>query len=81
MLKLFRGYATEKGKLGRFRKEAVIEGFKHCWQTKQYHVIVHVCLRMKRADLQADRELLQFYDIANDMTPEDASGQLEFVWE
>jgi DNA modification methylase len=81
MLKLFRGYATEKGKLGSFRKEAVIEGFKHCWQTKQYHVIVHVCLRMKRADLQADRELLQFYDIANDMTPEDASGQLEFVWE
>ena len=81
MLKLFRGYATEKGKLGSFRKEAVIEGFKHCWQTKQHHVIVRVCDRIKRADLQADRELLQFYDIALDMTPEDASGQLEFVWE
>lgn len=81
MLKLFRGYATEKGKLGSFRKEAVIEGFKHCWQTKQFHVIVRVCERMKPADLQADRELLQFYDIAKDMTPEDASGQLEFVWE
>lgn len=81
MLKLFRGYATEKGKLGSFRKEAVIEGFKHCWQTKQHHVIVRVCERMKPADLQADRELLQFYDIAKDMTPEDASGQMEFVWE
>lgn len=81
MLKLFRGYATEKGKLGSFRKEAVIEGFKHCWQTKQHHVIVRVCERMKPADLQADRELLQFYDIAKDMTPEDATGQTEFVWE
>jgi hypothetical protein len=81
MLKLFRGYATEKGKLGRFRKEAVIEGFKHCWQTKQFHVIVRVGERIKPADLQADRELLQFYDIAKDMTPENASGQLEFVWE
>lgn len=81
MLKLFRGYATEKGKLNSFRKEAVIEGFKHCWQTKQHHVIVRVCERIKPADLQADRELLQFYDIAKDLTPADATGPMEYVWE
>ncbi len=79
MLKLFRVYATDKGKLTSFRKEAVIEGFKHCWQTKQYGVIVKVAKRMKEADLHSDRELMQFYDVANDMTPEDEGGQLELV--
>jgi hypothetical protein len=79
LLKLFKGYATEKGKLGSFRKEAVIEGYKHCWQTKQFHIIVRVSERIKPADLQADRELLQFYDIAKDMIPDATAATAEYV--
>jgi DNA modification methylase len=79
MLKLFRVYATDKGKFTSFRKEAVIEGFKQCWQTKQFHIIVRVSERMKPADLQADRELLQFYDIAKDMSPDTTLVNAEYV--
>jgi hypothetical protein len=79
MLRRFRGYATESGKLVSFRKEAVIEGFKRCWQTKQFHIIVRVSERMRPADLQADRELLQFYDIAKDMIPDATAATAEYV--
>lgn len=81
MLSVFREYARVATKLHSFRKEAVIEGFKHCWQTQQYGMIVRVCERMKPADLQADRELMQFYDVAKDLVPPEAPVQTEFEWE
>jgi hypothetical protein len=80
MLKLFRGYLEEKS-VRTFRKEAVLEGFRYCWQTRQYGVIVKLCDKLRPIDLQADREIMQFYDIAKDLTPHDERGQMEFVWD
>jgi len=80
-LKQFRQYLMESKTLRTFRKEAVLEGFRYCWQTKQYGVIVNLCSKMRPVDLQADRELMQFFDIAKDLTPHDESGQMEFVYE
>ena len=48
---------------------------------RQYGVIVQICERIKPSDLQSDRELLQFYDIAKGLVPEDATGQMEMVWD
>ena len=80
LLKIFEGYAKERGQLKSFRKEAVIEGFKHCWQTKQYGVIVLVCEKIPAKILQEVPEFVQFYDIAKDLAPEQL-GQLDFTWE
>jgi len=80
LLKLFDGYVRETGQLKTFRKEAVLEGFRHCWDTKQYAVIVAVCERIPVKTLQEIHEFVQFYDIAKDIAPE-APAQLEFTWE
>ncbi len=80
LLKLFDGYVRETGQLKTFRKEAILEGFRHCWDTKQYAVIVAVCERIPVKTLQEIHELVQFYDIAKDIAPEPAA-QLEFTWE
>lgn len=80
LLKLFREYAAAKGPLKSFRTEAVLEGFRHCWETRQYGVIVHVCEMMPAKVLQDIQEFVQFYDIAKDLTPKRAE-QVEFVWE
>ena len=80
LLKVFEGYAKERGQLKSFRKEAVIEGFKHCWQTKQYGVIVLVCEKIPAKILQEVPEFVQFYEIAKDLAPEQL-GQLDFTWE
>lgn len=81
LLKQFQNYVRGAGKLKTFRKEAVLEGFKHCWQTKQYGVIVAVCERIPDKILEEDHDLIQFYDIAKDLAPEPTGNQLQFVWE
>lgn len=79
-LKTFEGYTKSKGQLKIFRKEAILEGFKHCWQTKQFGVIVAVCESIPAKILQEVPEFVQFYDIAKDLAPTETQ-QLEFTWE
>ena len=80
LLKTFEGYVKSKGQLKVFRKEAILEGFKQCWQTKQYGVIVAVCESIPAKILQEVPEFVQFYDIAKDLAPAE-TVQLEFTWE
>lgn len=80
MLRTFEGYVKLKGQLKTFRKEAIIEGFKHCWQTKQLGIIVAICERIPAKVLQEIPEFVQFYDIAKDLAPAETQ-QLEFTWE
>ncbi|WP_309710700.1 hypothetical protein [Armatimonas sp.] len=80
LLKLFRDYANAKGPLKVFRKEAVLEGFRHCWDTKQYGIIVAICEKIPDKILQEIHEFVQFYDIAKDLAPM-ASEQMTFSWE
>ncbi|MHB9129933.1 MAG: DNA methyltransferase [Armatimonadota bacterium] len=80
LLRTFDGYTKSKGQLKVFRKEAILEGFKHCWQTKQFGVIVAVCENIPPKILQEIPEFVQFYDIAKDLAPAE-TVQLEFTWE
>jgi len=80
LLRTFEGYVKLKGQLKVFRKEAILEGFKHCWQTKQFGVIVAVCESIPVKILQEVPEFVQFYDIAKDLAPAE-TVQLEFTWE
>ena len=80
LLRLFQGYTREKGALKTFRKEAVTEGFKQCYETNQYGVIVAVCEKIPEKVLQEIPEFVMFYDIAKDLALERVE-QTEFVWE
>ena len=80
LLKMFREYASAKGPLKTFRTEAVLEGFRYCWETKQYGIVVQVCEKIPAKVLQEVHDLVQFYDIAKDLAPE-RMDQLEFTWE
>jgi hypothetical protein len=80
LLKTFEAYTKSQGPLKVFRKEAILEGFKHCWQTKQYGVIVVVCENIPAKILQEVPEFVQFYDIAKDIAPAETE-QLDFTWE
>jgi DNA modification methylase len=80
LLKLFREYTAAKGPLKTFRTEAVLEGFRYCWETKQYGIVVQVCEKIPAKVLQEIHDLVQFYDIAKDLAPERVE-QLEFTWE
>jgi len=84
LLRLFQGYTKEKGALKTFRKEAVMEGFKQCYETNQYGVIVAVCEKIPEKVFQEIPEFVMFYDIAKDMIKDLAPErveQTEFVWE
>ena len=84
LLRLFQGYTREKGALKTFRKEAVMEGFKQCYETNQYGVIVAVCEKIPEKVFQEISEFVMFYDIAKDMIKDLAPErveQIEFVWE
>jgi hypothetical protein len=80
LLKTFETYVGSKGTLKNFRKEAIIEGFTHCWKTRQYAAIVHVGERIPDKILREIHEFTQFYDIAKTRAPE-VPSQLEFAWE
>lgn len=80
LLRVFESYTKFGGQLKTFRKEAILEGFKHCWQTKQFGIIVAVCEKIPAKILQDIQEFVQFYDIAKDLAPE-PQPQLEFTWE
>jgi hypothetical protein len=82
LLKQFRGYCESSGKLLAFRKEAVLAGFQHCWQTDQPAVIVQLCRRMKPEHLQLHQDLMLFHDVARQQLPDtDAPEPVVFVWD
>lgn len=80
MLREFQDYVRRPGQLKLFRTEAVLAGFAHCWETKQYDVIVGVCERIPPKVLQEVQDLVMFYDIAKERAPEKIT-QFEFKWE
>jgi len=57
-----------------------MEGFKQCYETKQYGVIVAICEKIPAKVFQEIPEFVMFYDIAKDLAPEQVE-QIEFVWE
>ncbi|MCM1566962.1 MAG: site-specific DNA-methyltransferase [Dehalobacter sp.] len=82
LLKIFEDYAKGKSKMKVFRREAVLEGFRECWETKQYSVIVAVCERLPASVLQESPDIKQFYEIARDRVPQQTVKNTQiFLWE
>ena len=79
LLRIFEGYVNGHGPLKIFRREALLEGFRECWHSKQYGVIVSACERLPNAVLQENADIKTFYDIARDRLPEQP-GQTSFQW-
>ena len=69
LLRLFEGYKKEienpRTKIKEVRVEALREGFKQCYQDKEFKTIVKVGDRIPNNLLMEDEVLLQFYDIAS----------------
>ncbi|MDD2475932.1 MAG: DNA methyltransferase [Dysgonamonadaceae bacterium] len=69
LLKIFEGYKNEtkkpRTKIKEARVEALREGFKQCYQDKDFKTIVTVGDRIPNNLLMEDEVLLQFYDIAS----------------
>ena len=69
LLRLFEGYKKEiekpRAKLKEVRVEALREGFKQCYQDKDFKTIVNIGDRIPNNLLMEDEVLLQFYDIAS----------------
>lgn len=80
MLREFQEYVRRTGQLKLFRTEALLAGFAHCWDSKQYDVIVGVCEKIPPKVLQEIQDLVMFYDIAKERAPEKVT-QFEFKWE
>lgn len=69
LLRLFEGYKKEienpRTKIREVRVEALREGFKQCYQEKDFQTIVSIGDRIPNNLLMEDEVLLQFYDIAS----------------
>lgn len=69
LLRLFEGYKKEienpRAKIKEVRVEALREGFKQCYQDKDFKTIVNIGDRIPNNLLMVDEVLLQFYDIAS----------------
>jgi hypothetical protein len=82
LLRLFATYATGKGKLKEFRREALIEAFRYCWNSGQEAVFVTVCQRIPDKLLRDDAQLSEAYDLAADrVASRPPPAQQEFEWE
>ena len=64
LLKEFEEYLKGKGKLKKFRTEAIRVGFAKLWKEKDYENIVKVGNRLPERVIQEDDKLLMYYDIA-----------------
>lgn len=64
LLKEFDEYRDSKGKLKKFRTEAIRAGFKYCWKEKDYKTIVSIGERMPESIVQEDPSILMYYDNA-----------------
>lgn len=69
LLRVFDGYKKEienpRAKIKEVRVEALREGFKQCYQDKDFKTIVSIGDRIPNNLLMEDEVLLQFYDIAS----------------
>jgi hypothetical protein len=65
LLKEFEEYLNSKGKLKRFRTEAIRVGFAKLWKEKNYKLIVKMGDRIPENVLQEDDKLLMYYDISS----------------
>ena len=64
LLKEFQEYLSTKGKLKRFRSEAIRAGFAKLWKDKDYATIVSVAERLPEETIHEDQNLLMYYDIS-----------------
>jgi len=64
LLKEFEEYLVGKGKLKKFRTEAIRVGFAKLWENKDYDNIVKIGNRLPETVVQEDDKLLMYYDIA-----------------
>ena len=64
LLKEFEEYLEAKGKLKKFRTEAMRVGFAKLWKDKNYKLIVETAERMPEKVIQEDDKLLMYYDIS-----------------
>jgi hypothetical protein len=64
LLKEFEAYAQSRGKLTKFRSEAVRAGFKEAWGRQDYGLIVTVGDRLPDEVFVDDPSLLMYYDNA-----------------
>lgn len=62
--KEFEEYMNSKGKLTKFRSEAIRVGFSRLWKEKNYQAIVSIAERLPEATIQEDQNLLMYYDIS-----------------
>jgi hypothetical protein len=83
LLRLFATYAAGKGKLKEFRREALIEAFRYCWNSGQEAVFVSVCQRIPDKLLRDDAQLSEAYDLAADRVASRPlpPQQQEFEWD
>ncbi|MGE5580736.1 MAG: DNA methyltransferase [Bacillota bacterium] len=80
LLRVFSGYVAQRGRIKVFRREALLEGFRYCWESKQFGTVLRVCEKLPLTVVQGDREIQMYSDIAKDMVSTSAT-QLEFKWE
>ncbi len=64
LLREFAEYAEGRGRLRKFRTEAVRAGFADAWRRRDYATIVKVAGRLPERVLQEDPDLLMYYDNA-----------------
>ncbi len=82
LLRVFAGYSAGKGKLREFRREALVEAFRYCWNTAQHAVFVAVCDRISDKVIREDAQLSEAYDLCvSVIASQPPPAQLEFVWE
>jgi hypothetical protein len=64
LLREFNEYVEGRGRLRKFRTEAVRAGFADAWHRRDYATIVKVAERLPERVLQEDPDLLMYYDNA-----------------
>lgn len=64
LLKEFEAYISKKGKLEKFRSEALKAGFKEAWARRDFHMIVQVGSRLPEEVFAEDESLLYYLDNA-----------------
>ncbi len=64
LLKEFEGYLGTKGKLKKFRTDAIRVGFAKLWADKNYKLIVETADRLPEDIIQEDDKLLMYYDLS-----------------
>lgn len=64
LLREFSGYAETKGKLERFRSEAIRAGFREAWGQRDFHLILQVGKKLPSDAFEEDETLLYYFDNA-----------------